>query len=94
MTLSRTHTRVVCPLTSSVRLSHTRAPNLAGGSDSDMAWWQARIEQLKMGLRAWSTWEDDRARREGAAAVIIQSQARARAEQRSFQLALQEQRMR
>ena len=59
-----------------------------------MAWWQARIEQLKMGLRAWSTWEDDRTRREGAAAVIIQSQARARSEQRSFQLALHEQRMR
>ena len=69
-------------------------PYLAGGSDSDVAWWRARIEQLQTGLRAWSAWEDDRTRREDAAAVIIQSQARAQGEQRSFQLALHEQRMR
>lgn len=46
-----------------------------GGSETDHTWWQARIDELGRGLRAWSAWEDDRPRREHAAAATIQSQA-------------------
>ncbi|KAL1524726.1 hypothetical protein AB1Y20_019609 [Prymnesium parvum] len=63
-----------------------------GGTQEDIAGWQAAVDQLLHEVRLWAAWEDEISRREAEAAAI-QSQDRVGREQRRSELALHEQRL-